>query len=149
VESHSSPTVDEESIQNERRIFTFELPPAGSLPPPPLPPLQVSISTAFYEHLFYTKMFLKLLSTYSSCSYFLAKNIGKKEKKKKKQVYKVLLKLSTSDNITKILQAPFMYERVLHAAFLCLQIGFLIFWRKEIRTKVALKILFKLTSDLQ
>ena len=30
---------EEDLIENnERRIFTFELPPAGSLPPPPLPP---------------------------------------------------------------------------------------------------------------
>jgi hypothetical protein len=47
-------------------------------------------------------------------------------------------------NFANILQAAF-HTKVLHAAFMCLQFGFLIFWQKDFGAKDAHKMLVKLT----
>ncbi len=45
---------------------------------------------------------------------------------------------------TNILRAAFSYESFF-AAFMCLQFGFVIFWRKDFGAKAAHKMLVKLT----
>jgi hypothetical protein len=49
-------------------------------------------------------------------------------------------------NFTNILQAAFYYQSSL-APFMCLQIGFVIFWQKDFGAKAAHKMLVKLTPD--
>ncbi len=50
--------------------------------------------------------------------------------------------------------SPIFYEQLFHtkgfcAAFMCLQFGFVIFWRKDFGTKAAHKMLVKLTPGLK
>jgi hypothetical protein len=50
--------------------------------------------------------------------------------------------------------SPIFYEQLFHtkvfcAAFMCLQFGFVIFWRKDFGTKAAHKILVKLTLTVK
>jgi hypothetical protein len=47
-------------------------------------------------------------------------------------------------NFANILRAAF-HTKVLYAAFMCLQFGFLIFWQKDFGAKAAHKMLVKLT----
>ena len=49
-------------------------------------------------------------------------------------------------NFTNILRAAF-HTKVLCAAFMCLQFGFVIFWQKDFGAKAAHKMLVKLTPD--
>ena len=63
-----------------------------------------------------------------------------------KAVCKMLVKLTSGDNFTNILQAAFLYKNVF-AAFMCLQLGFVTFCRKEIGAKAAGKMLVKLTLE--
>jgi hypothetical protein len=55
-----------------------------------------------------------------------------------------LVKLTASVNFTNILQAAFC-TKVFCAAFMCLQFGFVSFWRKDFGAKAAHKKLAKLT----
>jgi hypothetical protein len=47
-------------------------------------------------------------------------------------------------NFTNILRAAFLYKSFLRG-FICLQFGFVIFWRKDFGAKAAHKMLVKLT----
>ncbi len=49
-------------------------------------------------------------------------------------------------NFTNILRAAFSYESFC-ASFMCLQFGFVIFWRKDFGTKAAHEMLVKLTPE--
>jgi hypothetical protein len=51
-------------------------------------------------------------------------------------------------NFANILQAAF-HTKVLYAAFMCLQFGFLIFWQKDCGAKAAHKMLVKLTPEVK
>jgi len=68
----------------------------------------------------------------------LDKNIGAKA------TSKMLMKLNKGVNFIKILQL--FCTKVLCAAFLQLQFGFVIFWRKYFGAKTACKMLMKLTK---
>jgi hypothetical protein len=52
-------------------------------------------------------------------------------------------------SISKIFYEQLFHTKVLYAAFMCLQFGVLIFWRKDFGTKAGHKMLVKLTPGLQ
>jgi hypothetical protein len=64
-----------------------------------------------------------------------------------KSGYKSFIRLIPDVNFTSILRAAFL-NKSFCAAFMCLQFGFVIFWRKDFGTKTALKMLVKLTPDV-
>jgi hypothetical protein len=51
-------------------------------------------------------------------------------------------------NFTNILPAAFSYKSFFCAAFMCLQLGFVIFWRKDFGAKAAHKMLVKLAPGV-
>ncbi len=61
-----------------------------------------------------------------------------------KVVQRVLVWLSMSP----IFYEQLFHTKVLYAAFMCLQFGFLIFWQKDFGAKAAHKMLVKLTPGL-
>jgi hypothetical protein len=56
-----------------------------------------------------------------------------------------LVKLTPGVNFPNILRAAFSYKRFFCAALMCLQFGFVNFWRKDFGAKAAHKMLAKLT----
>jgi hypothetical protein len=78
-------------------------------------------------------------------SSFCAKSLLPKNYKPKFEVHKSGAKsIGMTVNFTNILCAAFSYQSSF-AAFMSLQFGFLIFWRKDFGAKAALKMLVKLT----
>jgi len=61
---------------------------------------------------------------------------------------KALNRLIAGVNFTNILRAAFSYESFF-PAFMCLQFGFVIFWRKDFATKAEHKMLVKLTPGIK
>jgi hypothetical protein len=66
----------------------------------------------------------------------------------KKLIIIIIIKFTPGDDFTNILLSTFLCMKVLYAAFLLLQFGFVIFQHKNIGAKAGRKMLMKLTPGV-